>query len=133
MILMNLTKKQDPINMERVEKIDIIVEFLDENHIDIIDTKNIGCIIINAEQCLNKLDDEFEYNDLLEKGLTDEDIESFKKFLEKNNLMMIKVDEISGVSFENSEYDADNLYEADLFGDKVEEGENLEYKKFYKK
>jgi hypothetical protein len=133
MILMNLTKKQDTINMERVEKIDIIVEFLDENHIDIIDTKNIGCIIINAEQCLNKLDDEFEYNDLLEKGLTDEDIESFKKFLEKNNLMMIKVDEISGVSFENSEYDADNLYEADLFGDKVEEGENLEYKKFYKK
>ena len=112
--------------MDRVEKIDKIVEFLDDNHVKMIDTTNIGSVIIDAEQSLNKVEDEFEYNELLEKDLTDDDIESFKKFLEKNTLMMIKVDEISGVSFENSEYDADNLYETDLFNDNVEEDENLE-------
>ena len=91
--------------MEREEKIGAIVEFLDENHIKIIDATSIGSVIVDAEQCLDQVDDKYEYDELLEKGLTDEDIESFKKFLEKNTLMMIKTDEISGVSFENSEYD----------------------------
>lgn len=112
--------------MDRVEKINIIVEFLDDNHVEMIDTANIGSVIIDAEQSLDKVDDEFEYNELIEKGLTDGDIESFKQFLEKNTLKMIKVDEISGVSFENSEYGAEGLYETDLFGNKVEENENLE-------
>lgn len=95
--------------MERREKIDAIVDFLDENHIKLIDTTCIGSVIVDAEQSLHKEDDEYEYNELLEKGLTDIDIESFKKFLEKNNLMMIKIDNISGVSFENCEYSPDNL------------------------
>ena len=101
--------------MERTEKIDIIVEFLDENHIKIIDVTSIGSVIVDAEQSLDKVDDKYEYDELLEKGLTDSDIESFKSFLEKNTLMMIKTDEISGVSFENSEYYIDGLDEADLW------------------
>ena len=109
--------------MERREKIDALVEFLDENHVKIIDTAIIGSVIIDAEQSLNKEDDVFEYNELLEKGLTENDIESFKKFLEKNNLMMIKADEISGVSLENCEYCADNLDdnldETDLWSDET--------------
>jgi hypothetical protein len=95
--------------MERKEKIDVIVEFIDENHITLVDITCIGSIIVDAEQSLNKEDDAYEYNELLEKGLTDNDIESFKKFLEKNTLMMIKINDISGVSFENCEYSPDNL------------------------
>lgn len=111
--------------MDRTEKIDVIVEFFDENHIKMIDTTGIGSIIVDAEQSLDKINNKFEYEQLLEKGLTEDDIESFKKFLEKNTLMMIKTDEISGVSFENSEYDIDGLGldETDLWSDKVEEDE----------
>ena len=103
--------------MEREEKIDAIVEFLDENHIKIIDTTGIGSIVVDAEQCLDKVDNKYEYDELLEKGLTDSDIESFKKFLEKNTLIMIKTDEISGVSFENSEYDIEHFVDTDLWRD----------------
>jgi len=108
--------------MDRNEKIDIVVEFLDENHIKIIDTTSIGSVIIDAEQSLDEEDNEYEYNELLEKGLTDNDIEFFKEFLEKNTLMMIRADDISGVSFENCEYDYFNeLYGTDLWSDKEEE------------
>ena len=93
------------MNMDRTEKIDALVEFFDENNIKIIDTTRIGSVIVDAEQTLDKVDDEYE--SLIEKGLTDDDIDSLKEFLEKNNLMMIKPDEISGVSFENSEYNID--------------------------
>ena len=113
-------------DMNREEKIDTIVEFLDENHIKIIDTTSIGSVIVDAEQYLDKVDNKYEYDELLEKGLTDGDIESFKKFLEKNTLMMIKNDEISGVSFENSEYDIDELVGTDLWHDEVEEDEKCE-------
>lgn len=112
--------------MDRTEKIDVIVEFLDENHIKIIDTTSIGSVIVNADQSLDKVDNKYEYDELLEKGLTENDIGSFKKFLEHNTLMMIKTDEISGVSFENSEYDIDGLVETNLWNDEVEEDENCE-------
>lgn len=112
--------------MDRIEKIDAILEFFDENHIKLIDAACIGSIIVNEEQTLHKEDDNYEYNELLDKGLTDDDIESLKKFLEKNTLMMIKIDNISGVSFENSEYDIDELYDTDLWKDEVEEDENME-------
>lgn len=113
--------------MERQEKIDAIIEFLDDNHIEIIDTTSIGAVIVNTEQCLDKTENKYEYDELLEKGLTDNDIGSFKKFLEHNTLMMIKTEEISGVSFENCEYDADELYNTKLLSDveeNVEEDEN---------
>lgn len=103
------------INMDRIEKIYVITEFLDENNIKVIDTISIGAVIVDAAQCIDKEDNKYEYDELLGKGLTDNDIESFKKFLEKNNLMMIKTDEISGVSFENSEYYIDGLEETDLW------------------
>ncbi len=101
--------------MNRIEKIDIIIEFLDENHIKIIDSTSIGSIVVDAGQSLDKVDDKYEYDELLDKGLTEDDIETFKKFLEKNTLMMIKTDEISGVSFENAEYYIDGLDETDLW------------------
>jgi hypothetical protein len=103
--------------MDRTEKIGAIVEFFDENHIKIIDTTSIGSIIVDAEQSLDKGDNKLEYEELLEKGLIEDDIESFKKFLEKNTLMMIRTDEISGVSFENAEYYIDGLDETDLWSD----------------
>lgn len=112
--------------MDRIEKIDIMVEFLDENRVNIIDMASIGSVIIDAEQSLNKEDNEYEYNELIEKGLTEDDIESFKKFLEKNNLMMIKTDDISGVSFEHAEYYIDGLCETDLWNDEAEEDEKCE-------
>lgn len=112
--------------MDRTEKIDIIIEFLDENHIKIIDTTSIGSVIVNADQSLDKVDNKYEYDELIDKGLTENDIGSFKKFLEHNTLMMIRTDEISGVSFENSEYDTDGLVGTDLWNDEVEEDENCE-------
>lgn len=112
--------------MDRTEKIDAIIEFLDENHIKVIDITSIGSIVIDAEQSLDKVDDKYEYDELLDKGLTEDDIESFKKFLEKNTLMMIKIDNISGVSFENSEYYIDGLVETDLWNDEAEEDEKCE-------
>lgn len=112
--------------MDRTEKIDAIVEFFDENHIKLIDVSCIGSVIVDAQQTVHKEDDNYEYSELLEKGLTDDDIESFKKFLEKHTLMMIKIDDISGVSFENSEYDVDELYDTDLWKDVGEEDENME-------
>jgi len=110
--------------MNRTEKIDATIEFLDDNHIKIIDTTRIGSVIVDAEQSLDKVDNEYEYDELLEKGLTDSDIESFKEFLEKNTLMMIKTDDISGVSFENAEYYIEGLCETDLWSDEVEECED---------
>jgi hypothetical protein len=107
--------------MERLEKISVIIEFLDDNHIKVIDTTNIGAIIVDAEHNLNREDDECEYNELLDNGLTEEDIESFKKFLEENTLMMIKIDEISGVSFENCEYYIEGLDETNLWGEEEKE------------
>ena len=112
--------------MDRTEKIDIIVEFLDENHIKIIDTTSIGSVIVDAEQSLDKVENKYEYDELLEKGLKDSDIEALNEFLEKNTLMMIKSDEISGVSFENSEcyIDGLGLDETDLWKEK-DIGKNL--------
>lgn len=101
--------------MDRIEKIDAIVEFFDENHIKLIDITGIGSIIVDAEQSLDKVGDKSEYDELLEKGLTDNDIEYFKEFLVKNTLMMVKTDEISGVSFENSEYYVEGLYDTGLW------------------
>lgn len=115
--------------MDRIEKIDVIIEFIDENHIKIIDMASIGSVIVGAEQSLDKIDNKYEYDELLEKGLSESDIESFKKFLEKNTLLMIKTDEISGVSFENSEYCIDGLYEAGLWSDEMEEDEKCEDEK----
>ena len=113
--------------MERQDKINAIVEFLDDNHIKIVDTTNIGAVMVDAELSLNKEDTELEFNELLEKGLTEEDIESFNKFIGENTLMMIKVDEISGVSFENCEYYIEGLDETNLWKDeKEEEKENDE-------
>jgi len=114
--------------MNRTEKIDAVVDFLDDNHIKIIDTETIGAVIIDAEQTLNEEDNEYEYDELREKGLADDDIESFKRFLEKNTLMMIKIDDISGVSFENVIYEVDGLYETDLLSNKEEEGKKCEDK-----
>ena len=107
--------------MERQEKIGIIIEFLDDNHIKIIDTTGIGCIVIDAEYSMNREDNREEFDELLEKGLTENEIESFVKFLEKNTLMMIKIDEISGVSFENAEYYIEGLDETDLWSESEEE------------
>ena len=107
--------------MERQDKIDAIIEFLDDNHVKIVDTTNIGAVMVDAELSLNKEDTELEFNELLEKGLTEKDIESFNNFIEKNTLMMIKVDVISGVSFENCEYYVEGLGETDLWSDEEKE------------
>lgn len=103
--------------MDRSEKIDEILEFLDENRVVIIDTKYIGSVIIDATLTIDKEDDKYEYDELIEKGFTDDDIEDFKRFLDENTLMMIKIDEISGVSFENAEYYIDGLIDTDLWKD----------------
>jgi hypothetical protein len=121
-----MTTKID--KMDRKEKIDALLEFFDENHVKLIDTTCIGSIIVDAEQTLDKVDDRYEYDELIEKGLTYSDIEALKKFLEKNNLMMIKEDDISGVSFEHSEYYIDGIEDTDLWKEEYKNAETAQVK-----
>jgi hypothetical protein len=101
--------------MNRNEKLDTLYEFLDEGNFKIIDVTSIGAVIVDAELVLVKEENEDEYNELLEKGLEDSDIYNLKTFLDENNLMIIKNDEITGVSFENAEYYIDGLSDTELW------------------
>ncbi len=114
--------------MERQKKIDALVEFLDDNHITIIETSTIQGLIIDAQFTINQDESEDEYNELIEKGLTDEDFESLNEFLESKMLMMIKIDEVNGVSFENCEISSEALPEfiIDLWKDEEDEEEEEE-------
>ena len=103
--------------MDIEEKIDSLIEFINDNNIKIIDNELIKGIIINAEVEFDK--DGYAYNKLLDKGFTHDDIEDFEKFLEANDLILANYDDISGISFEGCEYSTDILHESDLW-DKVE-------------
>lgn len=107
--------------MDRQEKIDVIIEVFEENNIKIIETQNLGAIIVEADMSLDKEQDKFEYKELLEKGLTEKQIEEFKKFLDDNFLMMIRNDNVQGVSFENLECGLDD---SDLWETEEKEEEN---------
>jgi len=107
--------------MDRQEKIDVIIEVFEENNIKIIETQNLGAIIVEADMSLDKEQDKFEYEELLEKGLTEKQIEEFKKFLDDNFLMMIRTDNVQGVSFENLECGLDD---SDLWETEEKEEEN---------
>lgn len=109
--------------MNRKEKIDVIIEFLDENHITIIETANIQGLIIDAQVDFNESESAFEHDELIEKGLTDEDLQSFISYLEYNMMMMVKTDEVTGVSFENCEILSNALPEIaiELWKDEEEE------------
>jgi len=100
--------------MDRKEKIDVLVEFLNDNGIKVIETKTIQGLIIDAEFIIDEDENEDEYNELIEKGLTEEDLESFKNFLENGNMIMINIDDVTGVSFENCELSSELLYEPEL-------------------
>lgn len=113
---MNSCEKEE-YGMNRQEKIDAIVEFLDENSIKIIETTNIQGLIIDAEFIIDEPENEYEHNELIEKGLIEEDLESFKTFLENKQMIMIKIDDVTGVSFDNCELSSDLLYESDLWKD----------------
>ena len=114
--------------MERKEKIDAFIDFLDENHITIIETSTIQGLIIDAQFTIDQDESEDEYNELIEKGLTDEDFESLNEFLESKMLMMIKTDDVNGVSFENCEISSNTFPEfaTDLWKDEEENNEEEE-------
>ncbi len=111
--------------MNRQEKIDVLIEFLDENHITIIETSTIQGLIIDAQFTINQDESEDEYNELIEKGLMNEDFKSLEEFLESKMLMMIKIDDVQGVSFENCEISSEALPEfaIDLWKDEEDEEE----------
>ena len=109
--------------MNRKEKIDAVIEFLDENHIVIIETADIQGLIIDAQFNIDEKESAYDHDELIEKGLTKEDLQSFNSYLEDNMMMMIKIDEVTGVSFDNCELSSDFLYESDLWKDEEEEEE----------
>ena len=115
--------------MNRKEKIDAVVEFMDDNNIKIIETANIQGLIIDAQFVIDAEDEqnEDEYNELISKDLTDRDLELLNSYLENNMMMMVKTDDVQGVSFENCEISSDMLYESDLWKDeKVKQDEEEE-------
>lgn len=107
--------------MDRTEKIDALVEVLDDNNIKIIETSTIQGLIIDAQFNADEYEDEYEYDELLDKGLVPEDIVSLREFFESAMWMLVKVDEVQGVSFDNVELSIDMLYESDLWKEKDEE------------
>lgn len=114
--------------MNRQEKIDAVIEFLDENNMKIIETANIQALIIDAQFVIAAEDEEneYEYNELIDKGLTDKDLELLNLYLEDNLMMMIKIDDVQGVSFDNCELSSELLYESVLWEDDKDEGEEEE-------
>ncbi len=118
--------------MNRQEKINAVIEFMDENLIKIIETANIQALIIDAQIVIEAGDEEneYEYNELIEKGITDEDLILLNSYLEDHQMMMIKTDDISGVSFDNCELSSDILsdilYESYLWKDDEDTEENEE-------
>lgn len=108
--------------MDREDKISIIIEFLDKYNLKIIEAENLGAIIIDADYNLDKEGKIDDWNELIEKGLTDEDIKSFSEFLETENLMIIEPDKITGVSFENLEHYIDDLDESELWENEENDG-----------
>lgn len=114
--------------MNRKEKIDAVIEFMEENMIKIIETANIQALIIDAQFVIDAEDEqnEYEYNELIDKGLIDKDLELLNSYLEDNLMMMIKTDEIQGVSFENCVLSSELLYESVLWEDDKEEDEEEE-------
>lgn len=101
--------------MNREEKINSLIEFINDNNIKIIDNELIEKIIIDSELVLDI--DEHTRNKLLDKGFTEDDVVNFKKFLEANDLILVKYDYVSGLSFEAYEYSTDILHESDLWED----------------
>ncbi len=110
--------------MNRQEKIEALIEVLDENNIKIIETSTIQGLIIDAQFTINE--DEDEYNGFVEKGLTDEDFKFLEEFFESTMWMMIKIDDVQGVSFDNVELSLDMLYESDLWKDEEDSDEEEE-------
>ncbi len=100
--------------MERKEKIDGLIEFFEENNIILVDKRTIGNIIFDDELIFGE-DDTYYHDELIEKGFVDSNIESLKKFLGINYLMMIKTENMSGISLEHCEYSPDELYGTDLW------------------
>ncbi len=109
--------------MNRQEKIEVLIEVLDDNNIKIIETSTIQGLVIDAQFNINQGEGEFEYNELIEKGLIDEDFASLEEFLESNMMMMVKIDDVQGVSFDNVELSLDMLYELNLWKDDEDEEE----------
>ena len=103
--------------MNRQEKIDALVEFFDENNIKIIETSTIQGLIIDAQFDIDESESAYEHDELIEKGLRDGDFKSLEEFLESKMWMMIKIDEVTGVSFDNCELSSDLLHESDLWKD----------------
>ena len=112
--------------MNRQEKIDVIIDFLDENGLKIIETSTIQGLIIDAEYCIDEPEAKDEIAELISTGLSLDELELFKTYLNDNQMILIKEDEISGVSFENCEYISDLLHESELLNDEENAEEDEE-------
>jgi hypothetical protein len=97
--------------MEREDKIEKVIQVLDDNHIEIIDTDILGSVIIDAQAILEKGKD--VYDQLIEEGITKEDIDELIDFLGDQNIL-VEMDNISGVSFEDIPSN-EFLYDSDLW------------------
>lgn len=105
--------------MNREEKIRNLAECLEEYHVSIIDTENIKGIVIDAEVNIDTLKEDLSGYDE-NKGITDDDLDNLFVFLEDQGLVLVNLDSVTGVSFENCEYSMDALIESILWEDEEE-------------
>ncbi len=110
---------EQKVNLTREEKINRLLDYLNENNIKIIEIEKIGEVIIDEEFNViqNKEYCNFEHIELTEIGLSGSDIDELGRFLDSSGLMMIREDDITGVSFENCEYYLDKLFDSTLWID----------------
>jgi hypothetical protein len=95
--------------MNRKEKIGKLVKIFTENKIIIVDNERIGNVAINSEFFLDEI-----CNKLIEKEFSNDDIMNFKSFL-GDDLIVIKIDNTSWISFEYCTFPLEALYETELW------------------
>ena len=106
--------------MERIEKINTLINYFDDVHYKIIETMNIQGLIIDVEVPEENLRADLTGGDYGEP-LTDKDVDELVDFLEGKHYIIVSIDDVSGVSFDNCEVSNDVLEVTDLWKEDEEE------------
>ena len=90
----------------RERKIRKLIQFLNDNGILMVEQSRIGDV-----GTTNPVKEEFIHDGLIiESGFTKDDVISVMEFLKRARVILMSVDDIMGVSFENCLLNEDELY-----------------------
>jgi hypothetical protein len=99
-------KRKNMNEKRRARKIQKLIQFLNDNGILMVEQSRIGYV-----GTANTVKEEFIHDGLIiESGFTKDDVNSVMEFLKRARIILISVDDIWGVSFENCLLNEDELY-----------------------